>query len=80
MGRMIEDVLSHASLGGRPSFTEVSLDTIARQVVEDVGTAIAVSRATVEVEPLPTVVGDATRLRVLLQNLVSNSLKLALVS
>jgi hypothetical protein len=54
----------------------VSLDAIARQVVEDVGTAIAVSQATVEVEPLPTVAGDATQLRVLLQNLVSNSLKL----
>ncbi|MER7280850.1 ATP-binding protein [Dactylosporangium sp. NPDC000244] len=75
MWRMIEDVLSHASLGGRPSFTEVSLESIARQVVEDVGTAIAASQAEVEVGPLPTVVGDATQLRVLIQNMVSNSLK-----
>ncbi|WP_433079881.1 sensor histidine kinase [Dactylosporangium sp. CA-052675] len=75
MWRMIEDVLSHASLGGRPSFTDVSLEAIARQVVEDVGTAIAASRAEVEVGPLPTVVGDATQLRVLIQNMVSNSLK-----
>ncbi|WP_433610056.1 sensor histidine kinase [Dactylosporangium sp. CA-139114] len=75
MWRMIEDVLSHASLGGRPSFTEVSLDAIARQVVEDIGTAIAASQAEVEVGPLPTVVGDATQLRVLIQNMVSNSLK-----
>ncbi|WP_432830327.1 GAF domain-containing sensor histidine kinase [Dactylosporangium sp. CA-092794] len=75
MWRMIEDVLAHASVGGRPSFTDVSLDTVARQVVEDVGAAVAAAEATVEVEPLPTVVGDATQLRVLIQNLVSNSLK-----
>ncbi|WP_433050836.1 sensor histidine kinase [Dactylosporangium sp. CS-033363] len=75
MWRMIEDVLSHASLGGRPTFTEVSLDSIARQVVEDVGTAIAASQAVVEIGRLPTVVGDATQLRVLIQNMVSNSLK-----
>jgi light-regulated signal transduction histidine kinase (bacteriophytochrome) len=75
MWRMIEDVLSHASLGGRPSFTEVPLDTVARQVVDDVSTAIAASLATVEVGPLPTVTGDATQLRVLIQNMVSNSLK-----
>ncbi|WP_433209993.1 sensor histidine kinase [Dactylosporangium sp. CS-047395] len=75
MWRMIEDVLSHASLGGRPTFTEVSLESIARQVVEDVGTAIAASQAVVEIGRLPTVVGDATQLRVLIQNMVSNSLK-----
>ncbi|GAA3450676.1 sensor histidine kinase [Dactylosporangium matsuzakiense] len=75
MWRMIEDVLAHASLGGRPSFAEVNLESVARNVVEDVSTAIAAAQAHVEVGPLPRVVGDATQLRVLIQNMVSNSLK-----
>ena len=44
MWRMIEDVLSHASLGGRPSFTEVPLDAVARQVRRGRRHAIAASR------------------------------------
>ncbi|GAA2579367.1 hypothetical protein GCM10010399_06400 [Dactylosporangium fulvum] len=75
MWRMIEDVLSHASVGGRPSFTDVSLDSVAHQVVDDLATSIAAARATVEIEPLPTVHGDVTQLRVLIQNLVSNAVK-----
>ena len=45
MWRLIEDVLSHAALGGRPAFAQVPLETVARQVVEDVATAIAASTA-----------------------------------
>jgi signal transduction histidine kinase len=75
MWRTIEDVLSHASVGGRPSFSTVALDSVAQAVVDDLGAAIAGSGATVHIGRLPTVVGDATQLRVLLQNLVSNSVK-----
>ena len=75
MWRMIEDVLSHAALGGRPSFAPVDLGALVQQVVDDVGTAITAARATVDVGPLPVAYGDATQLRVLVQNLVSNSLK-----
>ncbi|WP_238010263.1 GAF domain-containing sensor histidine kinase [Dactylosporangium sp. AC04546] len=75
MWRMIEDVLSLASVGGRPSFTDVALDTVAHQVLEDIGTAVAAAQATVEIEPLPAVHGDVTQLRVLLQNLLSNAVK-----
>ena len=75
MWRMIEDVLSHAALGGRPSFGPVDLGALVQQVVDDVGTAITAARATVDAGPLPVAYGDATQLRVLVQNLVSNSLK-----
>jgi signal transduction histidine kinase len=75
MWRMIEDVLSHASLGGRPSFAPVDLGAVVHQVLEDLGTAITTARATVDVGPLPMAYGDATQLRVLVQNLLSNSLK-----
>ncbi|MGI5181283.1 sensor histidine kinase [Dactylosporangium sp. CA-152071] len=75
MWRMIEDVLSHASLGGRPSFAQVDLGAVVQQVLDDVGAAISAAQATVDTGPLPMVYGDATQLRVLVQNLVSNSLK-----
>ena len=75
MWRMIEDVLAYASLGGHPSFDPVDLGAVVAQVVEDVSTSITTAQATVDVGPLPMVYGDATQLRVLIQNMVSNSLK-----
>ncbi|MDG6102059.1 GAF domain-containing protein [Dactylosporangium aurantiacum] len=75
MWRMIEDVLSHAALGGRPSFAPVDLGSLTQQVVDDVSAAISAARATVDVGPLPVAHGDATQLRVLIQNLLSNALK-----
>jgi signal transduction histidine kinase len=75
MWRMIEDVLSHASIGGRPTFSPVSLESLAAWVLDDISAAIAAAGASVTVGTLPTVVGDATQLRVLMQNLVSNAVK-----
>jgi signal transduction histidine kinase len=75
MWRMIEDVLAHASVGATPQLRPVSLGEIAGQVIEDLNPAINAANATVTIEPLPTVVGDATQLRVLLQNLVNNAVK-----
>jgi signal transduction histidine kinase len=75
MWRMIEDVLAHASAGSRQDLQRVSLDEVARWVVDDLEPTINAAGATVRVGPLPTVVGDQTQLRVLLQNLVSNAVK-----
>jgi signal transduction histidine kinase len=75
MWHMIEDVLSIASAGGRPTFSTVQLNATATQVLEDLSAITAAAGATVHVGALPAVTGDATQLRQLLQNLVSNSLK-----
>ena len=75
MWRMIDDVLRHAALGSEPNLRPVNLSDIADQVREDLSAAIEASGGTVAVEPLPVVVGDATQLRVALQNLLSNALK-----
>jgi signal transduction histidine kinase len=75
MWHMIEDVLSIATAGGRPTFTIVPLEATATQVIEDLAAIIAAADATVHVGQLPAVNGDATQLRHLLQNLISNSLK-----
>ncbi|MFJ7296609.1 sensor histidine kinase [Streptomyces collinus] len=75
MHTMIEDVLALASAGGRLHLEPVDLNTLAHAVIEDLDSPISTHGARVTVENLPIVIADATQLRVLLQNLVSNALK-----
>jgi signal transduction histidine kinase len=75
MWRMMEDVLAHATVGGEPQFGPVPLSDVVAHTVEDLNQSIAAAGAVVSVAPLPTVVGDPTQLRVLLQNLITNAIK-----
>jgi signal transduction histidine kinase len=75
MRTMIEDVLSLASAGGQLHLEPVDLNALAHAVIEDLDSPIRTHRARVTVENLPIVIADATQLRLLLQNLVSNALK-----
>ncbi|GIJ46402.1 hypothetical protein Val02_32880 [Virgisporangium aliadipatigenens] len=75
MWRTIDDVLSHASAGAAPYLTTVPLEEVADHVIDDVEAAIRSAGASVTVGKLPTVLGDPTQLRILLQNVVSNALK-----
>ena len=53
----------------------VDLNRLVAAVLDDLSPAIAQAHAQVSVGPLPTVVADATQLRLVLQNLLSNALK-----
>lgn len=75
MWRMIEDVLAHAAVDGRPTFGPVPLADITAQVLEDLQDGITAAGARIDVDELPVVIGDATQLRVLLQNLIGNAVK-----
>ncbi|GAA2768717.1 hypothetical protein GCM10010103_77600 [Streptomyces paradoxus] len=75
MRTMIEDVLALASAGGRLHLETIDLNALAHAVIEDLDSPIRTHGARVTIESLPTVVGDPTQLRVLLQNVVSNALK-----
>ena len=75
MWRMIEDVLAHAAVDGRPAFGPVPLADITAQVLEDLQDGITAAGARIDVDELPVVIGDATQLRVLLQNLIGNAVK-----
>ncbi len=76
MSVLIDDLLrfSRVTTHARPHVT-VDLDRVARDVLQDLETRIDETKATVEIEALPTVEGDATQMRQLLQNLIANALK-----
>lgn len=76
MDSMIADLLQYARMGGlQPRRDEVDLEGVVRAVLEDLDSALHESHATVAVDASVWVVGDATLLRALMQNLVANAAK-----
>ncbi|HEV3225812.1 MAG TPA: ATP-binding protein, partial [Acidimicrobiales bacterium] len=76
MDRLIDDLLAYSRAGQRAAqLVPVDLDTIAGEVLADSAALISETDARVSVGPLPTVPGDPTQLRQLLQNLVTNAIK-----
>jgi PAS domain S-box-containing protein len=76
MATLVSDLLelSRVSSNGQ-RFFPVDLGEVAAEVLSDLEARIAQTGGRVEVSHLPTVVGDATQMRQLLQNLVGNALK-----
>ncbi|HEY2815057.1 MAG TPA: ATP-binding protein [Acidimicrobiales bacterium] len=76
MDRLIDDLLAYSRAGQRPdAFVPVDLNEVVDEVLADSAAYITAADATVEVEPMPTVAGDETQLRQLLQNLINNAVK-----
>jgi signal transduction histidine kinase len=73
---LIEDLLrfSRVSTRGR-EFAPVDLGAVTEDVLDDLSELVQGTGARVEVGPLPTINGDATQMRQLIQNLISNALK-----
>lgn len=76
MQTLIQDLLAYSrvSTRGRP-LAPCDLNEILTEVCQDLETAIQRAGSTLTLEPLPAVTGDATQLRQVLQNLISNALK-----
>ncbi|MEY2420578.1 MAG: hypothetical protein QOI95_645 [Acidimicrobiaceae bacterium] len=76
MDRLIDDLLAYSRAGQPPAeLVPIDLDIIATEVLADSAALIDETDAAVSVGPLPTVPGDATQLRQLLQNLITNAIK-----
>lgn len=73
MGGMIRDILAFARLGGVLQKHPTDLARVVRDALGDVGVGGDDSRVTIA--ELPVVSGDASQLRAVLQNLLSNALK-----
>ncbi|MFI0896440.1 ATP-binding protein [Streptomyces sp. NPDC020983] len=76
MQTLINDLLAFSRVGRlNAETTEVDLEQIFARTTDALSVVIEESGAEVEHDPLPTVMGDATQLGMLLQNLLSNAVK-----
>ena len=73
MRDLIEELLTFARVGGSLRLAPVDLAAVAADAVQDLEAVLRDAGATVRLEPLPVVLGDAVQLRALLQNLVANA-------
>lgn len=76
MTHLVEDVLGYARTVESPMEPEdIDLDAMARDIEHDLRGDITAARATVTIDDLPSVEGNAIQMRLLLQNLMSNAIK-----
>lgn len=80
MSRLIKDLLNYSRMATRQGVViAVDLNSLLRQTLSDLEVVINESRAAIDVEPLPVVMGDAIQLGQLFQNLLSNALKFSCI-
>ncbi|MFE6286267.1 ATP-binding protein [Streptomyces sp. NPDC057877] len=73
---LINDLLAFSRVGRvHHDHTTVDLEEVMQRVLDALSVSIEESGAGIEHDPLPTVLGDATQLGILWQNLLSNSVK-----
>jgi len=76
MDGLISSLLNVSRIGTRTNPTEqVDLQALARRLTESFHTQLAEKRITLEIDPLPTVTGDAGRLAQLFSMLIDNAIK-----
>lgn len=76
MSLLIRDLLSYSRLNAQENqFQPVSLQLVLARVLETLELRIQQTHTTLEVEPLPALMGDQSQLTQLFQNLLSNAIK-----
>ncbi|MFM9961568.1 MAG: sensor histidine kinase [Planctomycetaceae bacterium] len=76
MQGLINELLNYSRITTKAQpFVSVNLSDVAQLVLTDLETRIHDTGGRVELEPLPTLEGDPTQMRQLLQNLIGNALK-----
>jgi PAS domain S-box-containing protein len=73
---LINDLLTYSRVTTKAQpFVKVDLNQVLNDVVSDLEVRLEQSGGTVTIDPLPTIDADATQMRQLFQNLISNALK-----
>jgi signal transduction histidine kinase len=72
---LINDLLDFSRVGSNHQFTEVNLNELIAEILEEQQSEIQSTGVSVDVGPLPTITGHRTDLKQVFQNLISNGLK-----
>ncbi len=73
---LIEDLLTFSRVTTKAApFSQVDLNAVIREVVDDVGPRLQATQGSIEAQPLPTIEADPGQIHQLLQNLIVNALK-----
>lgn len=75
MQQLIGDVLQHSRLGRSVQMQTIELRSLLDAVLQDMSVTIAEHEARINIGPMPTLVGRASEIRLLFQNLIGNALK-----
>ena len=75
MSTSVSNLLSYASLGAASKREDVTLADVLTQSIEELDPSISKTQTILHVADLPTLRGDATKLRCYLENLITNAIK-----
>lgn len=75
MGEMVNSLLAHAQIDTKQDIEDIDCNTIIKEVEIDLKSLITENKARIKYKDLPIVSGVKALIRILLQNLVSNSIK-----
>ena len=75
MRDLIRDLLEFSRLGSDVAFTQLDLNQIVTEIMDEQQADIQAVKATIDVGPLPAIMGHHTDVKQLFQNLISNGLK-----
>ena len=76
MQALIEDLLDYAKMSDNSDkYVEIDCNTVVEYVVENLEAIISEKDATLDIDPLPTILANEVRIARLFQNLIGNALK-----
>jgi signal transduction histidine kinase len=75
MRNLIKGLLDYSRLGREAQLVPIDTGKVVTEILVDLSTAIAESKAAITIDPLPTITGYETEFRQLMQNLMSNAIK-----
>jgi len=75
MKELIKGLLDYSRIGKQMIIRKEDCNEILRQVIHDLNNSIERSKATVTIDPMPSIYASGLHLRILFQNLIANSLK-----
>lgn len=75
MRNLIKDLLDYGLIGQNAVFTTIDCNILIQEILEDLAVSISKTNAEVKHETLPAIKGMEGEMRMLFQNLISNSIK-----